>query len=132
MSIIFSDMFCSPLESGNCQLSAQWFWYTDESSHILLRGSDQEDRFWKEGKKFRKLQRKKKLNLRLSDIMAGFEMCLMVQGQSQLGCENRSRTSVTKRNLIAAAAAAKSCQSCPTLCDPTDGSPPGSAVPGIL
>ena len=32
----------------------------------------------------------------------------------------------------AAAAAAKSLQSCPTLGDPTDGSPPGSAVPGIL
>ena len=31
-----------------------------------------------------------------------------------------------------AAAAAKSLQSCPTLCDPTDGSPPGSPVPGIL
>ena len=27
---------------------------------------------------------------------------------------------------------AKSLQSCPTLCDPIDGSPPGSAVPGIL
>ena len=32
----------------------------------------------------------------------------------------------------AAAAAAKSLQSCPTLCDPIDGSPPGSPVPGIL
>ena len=32
----------------------------------------------------------------------------------------------------AAAAAAKSLQSCPTLCDPIDGSPPGSAVPRIL
>ena len=32
----------------------------------------------------------------------------------------------------AAAAAAKSLQSCPTLCDPRDGSPPGSAAPGIL
>ena len=32
----------------------------------------------------------------------------------------------------AAAAAAKSLQSCPTLWDPTDGSPPGSPVPGIL
>ena len=31
-----------------------------------------------------------------------------------------------------AAAAAKSLQSCPTLCDPIDGSPPGSSVPGIL
>ena len=32
----------------------------------------------------------------------------------------------------AAAAAAKSLLSCPTLCDPIDGSPPGSPVPGIL
>ena len=34
--------------------------------------------------------------------------------------------------LKAAAAAAKSLLSCPTLCDPTDGSPPGFPVPGIL
>ena len=32
----------------------------------------------------------------------------------------------------AAAAAAKSIQLCPTLCDPIDGSPPGSSIPGIL
>ena len=32
----------------------------------------------------------------------------------------------------AGAAAAKSLQWCPTLCDPIDGSPPGSSVPGIL
>ena len=32
----------------------------------------------------------------------------------------------------AAAAAAKSLQSCPTLCDPIDGSPPGSPIHGIL
>ena len=31
-----------------------------------------------------------------------------------------------------AAAAAKSFQSCPTLCDPIDGSPPGSTIPGIF
>ena len=41
-----------------------------------------------------------------------------------------------KKNLAAAAAAAaaaaKSLQSCPTLCDPIDGSPPGSSIPGIL
>ena len=34
--------------------------------------------------------------------------------------------------MYAAAAAAKSLQSCPILCDPIDGSPPGSLVPGIL
>ena len=37
-----------------------------------------------------------------------------------------------KMPAAAAAAAAKSLQSCPTLCDPIDGSPPGSPVPGIL
>ena len=40
------------------------------------------------------------------------------QGKAQLG--------------PAAATAAKSLQLCPTLCDPIDGSPPGSPVPGIL
>ena len=34
--------------------------------------------------------------------------------------------------MYTAAAAAKSLQSCPTLCDPIDVSPPGSPVPGIL
>ena len=34
--------------------------------------------------------------------------------------------------LAAAATAAKSLQSCPTLCDPIGGSPPGSPIPGIL
>ena len=34
--------------------------------------------------------------------------------------------------LRSVAAAAKSRQSCPPLCDPIDGSPPGSSVPGVL
>ena len=38
----------------------------------------------------------------------------------------------TQVSPITAAAAAKSLQSCLTLCDPIDGSPPGSLVPGIL
>ena len=37
-----------------------------------------------------------------------------------------------KSNMITYIAAAKSLQSCPTPCDPIDGSPPGSPVPGIL
>ena len=40
--------------------------------------------------------------------------------------------SEVSQNNAAAAATAKSLQSCPTLCDPIDGSPPGSPVPGIL
>jgi len=40
---------------------------------------------------------------------------------------------IDKNGLFAAAAAAaKSLQSCLTLCDPIDGSPPGSPIPGIL
>ena len=39
---------------------------------------------------------------------------------------------LVSRAFFAAAAAAKSLQSCPTLCDPIDGSPPGSSIPGIL
>ena len=39
---------------------------------------------------------------------------------------------VVKVKSDAAAAATKSLQSCPTMCDPIDGSPPGSPVPGIL
>ena len=38
----------------------------------------------------------------------------------------------TKYIIHFAAAAAKSLQSCLTLCDPIDGSPPGSIIPGIL
>ena len=36
------------------------------------------------------------------------------------------------RFVTSAAAAAKLCQLCPTLCDPTDSLPPGSPIPGIL
>ena len=43
---------------------------------------------------------------------------------------NISNTSLGAK--LAAATAAKSLQSCPTLCDPTDSTPPGSSVPGIL
>ena len=57
---------------------------------------------------------------------------------SQEGCQGPSRPSGRNRGLPlrrrrgVVAAAAKSLQSCPTLCDPIDGSPPGSPIPGIL
>ena len=44
---------------------------------------------------------------------------------------DRKEVDVTKQ-ISTAAAAAKSLQSHPTLCDPIDGSPPGSPIPGIL
>ena len=42
------------------------------------------------------------------------------------------RTISVPKYATAAATAAKSLQSCPTLCDPIDGSPPDFPVPGIL
>ena len=45
---------------------------------------------------------------------------------------SRIQTQIKTIPAAAAAAAAKSLQSCPTLCNPIDDSPPGSAVPGIL
>jgi len=44
----------------------------------------------------------------------------------------KNKIKLLKRLHKSAAAAAKLFQSCPTLCDPIDGSPPGTPVPGIL
>ena len=58
-------------------------------------------------------------------LPASWETCLQVKKQ-QLELDMEQQTGSI------AAAAAKSLQSCPTLCNPIDGSPPGPAVPGIL
>ena len=49
-----------------------------------------------------------------------------------LPSRNLDPNSIVKAKFFITAAAAKSLQSCPTLCDPIDGSPSGSPVPGIL
>ena len=49
-----------------------------------------------------------------------------------LGISELKWTGMGEFNSAAAAAAAKSLQSCPTLCNPIDSSPPGFPVPGIL
>ena len=51
---------------------------------------------------------------------------------SRLKYLDKSRGYNTQYSECAAAAAAKSLQSCLTLCDPIDGSPPGSPIPGVL
>ena len=51
--------------------------------------------------------------------------------EAQAGIKIARRNINNLRNTDAATAA-KSLQSCPTLCDPRDGSLPGSSVPGIL
>ena len=50
----------------------------------------------------------------------------------QSPCSHRTLMGELTKKKSTAAAAAKSLQSCPTLCDPIDGSPPGSPIPGIL
>ena len=52
--------------------------------------------------------------------------------EAQAGIKIAGRNTNNLRYADAAAAAAKSHQLCPTLCDPIDGRPPGSSVPGIL
>ena len=47
-------------------------------------------------------------------------------------CEDKSDPAKITAQDLAAAAAAKSLQSCLTLCDTINGSPPGSTIPGIL
>ena len=47
-------------------------------------------------------------------------------------CDGSKEKESNSNILISSAAAAKSLQSCPTLCNPIDGSPSGSPVPGIL
>ena len=51
---------------------------------------------------------------------------------SSIGSTESNQQMRKIRGIRLAAAAAKSLQLCPTLCDPIDGSPPGSPVPGIL
>ena len=61
---------------------------------------------------------------------------ILVTGCTSILVINRKavmfNTPVGRRIWVKAAAAAKSLQPCPTLCDPIEGSPPGSSVPGIL
>ena len=61
------------------------------------------------------------------------------RGQPRMGSEGPEVSAGRRKNLstcsvwrLPGRGAAKSLQSCPTLCDPTDGSPPGSPIPGIL
>ena len=65
----------------------------------------------------------KNLQARLQQYMNSFQMFNLVlekAGKPEIKLPSSTAT------------AAKSLQSCPTLCDPIDGSPPGSPVPGIL
>ena len=71
----------------------------------------------------------------ISDVVQPYKFTknhIHLQWVDFMVCELYFNKTVLKNTAAAAAAAAKSHQSCPTLCDPIDGSPQGSPVPGIL
>ena len=75
-----------------------------------------------------------------NDLLLGASLLVQFESRIRLQRNAGDPSSIPRPNpkmpgglqSAAAAAAAKSLQSCPTLCDPMDGSPPGSPVPGIL
>ena len=66
----------------------------------------------------------------LIDIKGEIDSNTIIVGDFNTPLTPMDRSS--KQKINNETAAAKSLQSCPTLCDPIDGSPPGSPVPGIL
>ena len=74
------------------------------------------------------------LQLRTANLEPLNQQDLVVSAGPYSPSQKRSagQRNPAQKGKTTAAAAAKSLQSCPTLCDPIDGSPPGSPVPGIL
>ena len=66
------------------------------------------------------------------EIHGSYQETVNKQRQNQKGQKLEHKDFKTAIINMLAAATAKSLQSCPTLCDPIDGGPPGSPVPGIL
>ena len=59
--------------------------------------------------------------------------CARLRGNDGIALPvSKAQLASTGLNIQPATATAKSCQLCPTLCDPTDDSPPGFPFPGIL
>ena len=77
-------------------------------------------------------------NLENSAVATGLEKVSFHSNPKERQCQTMLKLPTVIRRkywdllFFSPAAAAKSLQSCPTLCDPIDGSPPGSPVPGIL
>ena len=99
-------------------LSCVWLFATSWTVHGILQA-----RIWEAGCHFllQGIFRTQGLNLYL--------LCLLHWQVDSLPLAPPGKSSKCQQT---AAAAAKSLQSCPTLCDPIDGSPPGSPIPGIL
>ena len=64
--------------------------------------------------------------------MPGIYFLIFLFHSNHAFCTSNDKEKKRKNQLWLFPISAKSLQSCPTLCDPIDGSPPGSTVPGIL
>ena len=71
---------------------------------------------------------KRSKHMCLSKDVSRNEYSNLIHNRMKQGKNKQTKNQV----FITATATAKSLQSCPPLCDPIDGSPPGSVVPGIL
>ena len=71
-------------------------------------------------------------NLENSAVATGLEKVSFHSNPKERRCQRMPKLLHNCTHLAAAATAAKSLQSCPTLCNPIDGSPRGSPIPGIL
>ena len=115
---ILSPQFCLPSpwthqSSGKgCSLAVAWAWLFSLSSLSQFQP----------GK-----ARREKGTLRVA-----CKRLFIIPGNGNLNGHFFKIRNLQNNAVAAAAAAAKLHQSCPTLCDPIDGSPPGSPVPGIL
>jgi len=102
---------------------------------IILRKLSQSNKKRKRNKRYSNWKIRIKILLFVDSIILyikipndAFKRLLeIINKYSESGC----KISIQK-SCISAATAAKSLQLCPTLCDPIDGSPPGSPIPGIL
>ena len=83
------------------------------------------------GKKFKKKRIKWEIQI-IIQLMRYNSILLIKDDKIILSVKLHLQCSIKLTYAAAAAAAAKSLQSCPTLCNPIDSSPPGSPVPGIL
>ena len=68
-------------------------------------------------------------------LLCNSQLSILLHGEFNMLRYTHNEKTSSDKSLVsgsASAAAAKSLQSCPTLRDPIDGSPPGSPIPGIL
>ena len=118
--------------------------WTEETGELLSMRSETAGHYWahdgwikkkkglKDGRREILIRKMPSVSKKLGSYFGDkSQSCPMSRWDAMVNLEMRGAGKGVLEN-HSAAAAAKLLQSCPTLCDPIDGSPPGSPVPGIL